>query len=471
MDEPDELDARNDKLVVAAIVATQAAPPFMFSGVTVVLPDLGASLDAGATALGLVATVFLAGSAAFLLPLGRLADATDKRAIYKYGLLAFALVTALIGLVSDMRLILGLRGLQGVLSAALAGSGPALLADLVPPERRGRAYGASLGAIYAGLTLGPICAGLLVEVAGWRGVFLLGAALIFAAFVLMVLLLPSRWRWRSGSGGSAPGWSTTLIVGSVAALVAGSATADRGALAYALIGLGMVLALVFVLVQRRLDDPLLDVRALARHRVLRSALLVQLLLYMSAFCSVFVLSIAMQVSLELSARSAGLILALSSVLMALVAPFAGALADRLRPRLIATCGVACVLVGMLLTTAVDMDTPVGFLIVLAALQGLGFGLFSSPNMTTIMNSAEADARAMASALSAKSRALGMIAGMMICAVLIALRLGNSPVEDHPVEFMDILVTVAWVLTATVAAALLVSLGAWLRERRATALTR
>jgi MFS family permease len=455
-----------DRLLVAAIVATQLAPPFMFSGVTVVLPHMGEDLGAGAISLGLVATLFLAGNAAFLLPLGRLADATDKRSIYKYSLLGFALVTMLIGLSSHMALILALRVVQGVLAAALASTGPALLADIVPAKRRGRAYGASLGAVYAGLTLGPICAGLLVRVAGWRGVFLVGAALVALAFVLMLALLPSRWRRTPRGGGSAPGVSTALIVASVAALVAGSASVERGPIAYALLGLGLLLGVGFVLLQRRLEDPLLDVRALARHRVMRSALAVQLLLYMVAYASVFVLSLAMQVSLGFTAETTGLVLALSSVLMAVIAPLAGLLADRLRPRVISSCGVACVLACMLLASTLDASKGLAFVLTLSTLQGLGFGLFSSPNMTIIMNSAEAEALGMASALSAKARSLGMIIGMMAGAGLISLRLGNAPVAEHPLEFIEIFVAVARVLALMVGLALLVSLVAGFRERRA-----
>src|SRR2546428_675148 len=62
-------------LLVPLIAVSQFAPPFMVSGVAVALPALGADLGAGATSLGLVESLFLAGSVAFLLPAGRLADA------------------------------------------------------------------------------------------------------------------------------------------------------------------------------------------------------------------------------------------------------------------------------------------------------------------------------------------------------------------------------------------------------------
>src|SRR5207247_497897 len=125
-------------------------------------------LAAGATALVLAETGVLAAAVALLLPAGRLADASDKAMLYKVGMVTFALSSLLVGLVSSVPAILCLRFVQGITSAAVQAAGPAIIADAVPPERRGRAYGITIGASYAGLTLGPIWPGFLVHLCGWR---------------------------------------------------------------------------------------------------------------------------------------------------------------------------------------------------------------------------------------------------------------------------------------------------------------
>jgi MFS family permease len=111
----------------------------MFSGVAVALPGMGTDLGAGATSLGLVETLFLAGSVAFLLPIGRLADAGGKATLYKLGLLSFGVSSLAVAFFSSIPVILFLRFLQGVTSSATAATAPAIVADLVPPERRGAA--------------------------------------------------------------------------------------------------------------------------------------------------------------------------------------------------------------------------------------------------------------------------------------------------------------------------------------------
>src|SRR3989454_1598603 len=273
----------------------------MISGVAVALPALGTDLAAGATALSLVETVFLAAAVALLLPAGRLADASDKATLFKLGMVTFAVSSLLIGLVSSVPAILCLRFVQGITSAAVQAAGPAIIADAVPPERRGRAYGIVIGSVYAGLTLGPICAGFLVDLWGWRAVFLAGGALVLVLLLPIHFMLPASWRRPPERSVHLP--STLLAVAAMLALVGGAATLRQGAIGYGAMALGLALLAAFVLWQRRVAQPLLNVDLLMKNLVLRGALLVQWLLYCNAFGSVFMLSLYMQTVLGHSARS------------------------------------------------------------------------------------------------------------------------------------------------------------------------
>jgi MFS family permease len=450
---PPPARTREPRLLVWTIVASQFAPPFMFSGVAVALPTMGADLGAGATALGLVETLFLSGHLAFLLPIGRLAESGDRPALYRLGLAGFGVSSILIGGLSWLPAILALRFVQGIASAIFAAIGPALLADIVPAAQRGRAYGRSLGAIYGGLTLGPITAGFLIDLWGWRAVFGAGAAAVLVGYLLVRAMLPSS--WRRPVPPHLP--SVGLVAAAVLALVAGSAMVGEGLAGPALLLGGLALAAVFVGWQRRLARPLVDVDALGRNRVLRNALLVQLLLYVSAFSSVFMLSIYMQVSLGHSARLAGQVLAVGTVIMAVMAPVAGALADRYRPSVVSTVGVAAALGSALMARALDERSSLVAVALVLAVQGLGFALFSSPNLTIVMNSVPARALGMASALAAKARSLGMVSGMLVTALLISLEIGHDPVRQHGARFVGIMGTAFSVLAALSAVALVLCL--------------
>lgn len=441
-----------DRLLVWAIVASQFGPPFMFSGVAVALPELGRDLAAGATSLGLVETLFLAGSMAFLLPIGRIADAADKATLFKASLGAFGLLSVAIGASSWMPLVLALRFVQGIASAVFAATGTALLADLVAPARRGKVFGASMGAVYVGLALGPLVAGQLVAWAGWRAVFWFGAAVILGGFAFVARRLPSKWR-PPGRAVHVP--SAVLMFLAVGTAVAGSALLRHGGVGPALLAGSLVLATVFVLLQLRLPRPLVDLRLLFSRAAFAIALLVQLLLYLNAFCAVFVLSLYLQVSLQVPPTRAGLLLATGPLLMAIVAPLAGALADRLRPQPVAAAGCAFVLLSSILGTQLGAASSPWSAALVVLAQGVGFGLFSSPNMAILMNCMP-EATGMASALAAKARSIGMVTGMVVTASLISLHFGDAPVQAHPERFVGTLREVFTVLVGTSSLALLVS---------------
>jgi len=442
-------------LLVPAIAASQFAPPFMVSGVAVALPALAADLAAGATALSLVETLFLAASVALLLPAGRLADAADKAALYKLGLVAFAAASIATGLVSSIAAILLLRFVQGLFSSTSQAAGPAIIADAVPPERRGRAFGIMIGAVYAGLTLGPIFAGVLVDVWGWRAVFIAGGAVVLVLLAPIHFMLRANWRRPPPRAVHLP--STLLAVAAMLALVGGAATLREGALGYAGVILGLALAVLFVLLQRRVAQPLLDVEVLMRNGLLRNALFVQWLLYCNAFGSVFLLSLHMQSVLGHAANTAGLVLAVSTLLMAALAPFAGHLADRLQPARVASVGVAVVLIAALMATQLDAGSHLLTIGLVLAVQGVGFAFFSSPNMAMVMNAVPRERTGIASALSATARSLGMVSGMLIVGALVSLNLGHDPVGADPGRFVATMHASFWILAAVTAVALAVSL--------------
>ena len=431
----------------------------MFAGVAVALPAMGVDLSAGAASLGLVETLFLAGSVAFLLPAGRLADASDKATLFKLGMLSFGIASLLVAVFSSIPAILFLRFLQGVTSAVVAATGPAIVADLVPPQRRGAAYGMLIAAVYAGLTLGPICAGFLIDLWGWRAVFWAGGALVVLGYLLIRFMLPSAWRRPPAGAVHLP--STFMLIAAMLLLAFGCSTLRAGVLGYACVAAGLLLTVVFLFRQRPLPQPLLNVEVLMRNVVLRNALLVQLLLYTQAFCSVFMVSIYMQIVLGRSAQTSGQILAIGSLLMAAIAPFAGRLSDRYPAKLVAGGGVALAFASALMALALDERSGLAYVALALAVQGLGFAFFSSPNMTIIMNSVPANRTSIASALGAQARSLGMMAGMLITAAVLSLYIGDEPLERNPALFVRTMIT----SFALLAALSLLALGLSLRSAR------
>lgn len=417
----------DNRWLVRSIVFAQFGPAFMFSGVAIALPHMGSELSLSASSLGLVETVFLASSAACLLPAGRLVDVGSRGAIYRWMLGSFGVLTLLLGFAQHGWLVLLLRFLQGVAAALCTAAGPALLMDLVPTAQRGRVFGSMMGAAYAGLALGPFTAGWLIEHLGWRSVFFVGGAWILLGALPALLQLKEKWR-NPTKGMHWP--SVVLLMLGMASVVDAVSHSESAEAAWS-----WVLAVVslggFLYWQLRLPDPLLDLLELSRNAVLRASLSMQLLLYLNAYCSIFLLSLFLQVSKGLDASTAGLWLAAGSVLMAILAPTAGRLADRMRPQRVAGLGVVFVLLSSLLGVQLDAESPEWHVGMVLAAQGIGFGLFSSPNLSLILGSLPRQRSGFASAIAAQSRSIGMFAGMAVTSALMAAHFGSRAVVESP----------------------------------------
>ena len=448
---------QSDRWLVGAIVLAQFGPAFMFSGVAVAAPTMGRELDMSATVLGLVETTFLASAAAFLLPAGRIADAASRSALFRWSLLAFGGLSLAIGCVSQGWLVLLIRFFQGISAALASAAGPALLMDLVPAQRRGSVFGAMMGMAYAGLALGPLVAGFVVEQWGWRAVFFVGAAQILIGGLPALLRIKRHAAIKQDHFRPQLHWpSVVLLALGMSVIVAALSIAEhRGAVwPWAIAAVAAFAA--FAVWQLRLSQPLLDLRELGRNATLSSALLTQLLLYLNAYCSIFLLSLFLQVQRGMPARSAGFVLATGSVVMASIAPFAGRVADRLRPQLLAGLGIGAVCFSSLLGFWLDANAPAWRVALVLAAQGVGFGLFSSPNLSLILGSLPRDRSGFASAVAAQSRSLGMFSGMAVTSALIATNFGSRPVRDHPAGVVTTLHSAYAVLLATGVIALLIA---------------
>ena len=164
--------------------------------------------------------------------------------------------------------------------------------------------------------------------------------------------------------------------------------------------------------------------------------MVQFLIYCGIIGTTFLLSLYLQFIRGNTPETAGHILVLGPVVMAILAPLAGRVADRISPRRISVLGAASILCSVTLATLINERTGVGLIIAIMVFQGLGFALFSAPNMALIMNSVGPAERGLASALSAVMRSLGMVIGMFIVTAFLSMRLGDVAIDDRPADFLS-----------------------------------
>jgi EmrB/QacA subfamily drug resistance transporter len=405
--------------VTVAAVASFLAP-FSGAATNVALPSIARELRLDAVQLGWVGMSYLLAAAVCLVPFGRLADIHGRRLVFGWGALAYAGASLVCGLATTPGVLLAGRVLQGVGGAAIFATNVAILTSVLPPGRRGAALGVNSAAVYLGLSLGPFLGGLLTEQAGWRSLFLLGAALGLALALIVRALLRGEWAESKGESFDVAG--SALYVGALLPLMFGvSLLPSRKGGALLLAGLVALAALVFW--ELRARQPVLPVGLLVANRVFALSNLAALVNYAATFAVGFLLSLYLQYVKGMGAQAAGLLLVVQPALMTAVSPFAGRLSDRVESRIVASIGMGVTAAGLALLCALG-TTPLAFVAGCLALLGCGFGLFSSPNTNAVMGAVDRRFYGVASASLGTMRLTGQMLSMALATLLLTLFVGR-----------------------------------------------
>ncbi len=411
----------------ALLVATLASFlfPFMGGAANVAVPVVGTEFRADAAALNWIVTAFIVVSAMGALPFGRLADIVGRKRMFLTGTAVLGLGTLLCVPATSLPLLIAARAVQGVGAALLAGTAPAILISVYPPQERGRVLGIQTAAVYAGLATGPVLGGLLTHWFGWRSVFL------FSLVVTELTWLTARTRlvgeWAEARGERFDRLGAVLCAAAVGLLTVGVTLLKSWAPAVWLAGAGVAALVLFVWHESRTAQPILDVRLLRRNRMFAMSNLAALISYAATFAATYLLSLYLQVARGLSPQAAGGLILAGPVVQAALSPWAGRLSDRVAPRLVASIGMTLCTVALGGLALIGRTTALPLVVAVVMLLGAGFALFSSPNTNAVMSSVDRRMYGVAAATLGTVRQVGMTLSMALVTVVLTLHLGRAPV--------------------------------------------
>jgi len=425
---------KTERAALIVAMAGSFATPIMVSAVNIALPSIGSEFHMDAVLLSWVATAYILTSVSLLVPLGRLADIVGRKKIYTHGMIVFAVSSMLCACAWSPEVLVAFRVAQGAGAAMTFATGMAIITSVFPPEHRGQALGLTIAPVYMSLSLGPFLGGLITEHVSWRGIFVM-AALPSALVVLLVRsMLKGEWAEAQGERFDWVGCVvyTSSLVSFMYGLSSVPAAGAFGYLAGSLVGAGL-----FIKRESSVSFPVLDLSLFRANRVFALSCLAAVLNYAATFAVTFLMSLYLQDVKGLSPQSAGIVLITQPAVMAALSPLAGHLSDRTEPRIVASVGMLVTVVGLALLTRLNVDSGILFIVSCLGTLGLGFALFSSPNMNAIMGSVPPRYYGIASGITATMRQLGMMFSMGIAMVLFALFLGRVKISPEvQVPFMD-----------------------------------
>jgi EmrB/QacA subfamily drug resistance transporter len=414
------------------LLATVLGSALAFIDATVVniaLPRIAASLHADAGALQWTINGYTLSLASLILLGGSLGDRFGRRKIFVIGVSWFATASLLCGLAPTMDALIAARVLEGIGGALLTPGALAILQASFVPEDRARAIGAWSGLGGIGGALGPFLGGWLVQVGSWRLVFLINVPL--AALVAVVAL---RHVPESRDPDAPPGLDIAgVLTGAVglAGLTYGfTAWPALGGTSPVVIGslaIGAAGILAFVLAERRSLHPMLPLEVFAS-RAFTAANLVTFAVYAALGGVFFLVVLNLQVVRHFTPLAAGTALLPITALMLLLSARAGALAQRIGPRLPMTLGpLICAGALMLFARIGASASYIRDVLPAAVILGLGLSLTVAPLTATALGSVPERHAGVASGVN---NAVARAAGLLAVAVLpLAAGLGTGSLTN------------------------------------------
>jgi EmrB/QacA subfamily drug resistance transporter len=414
------------------MVATFAAflTPFLGSAVNLALPAIGKEFNADAVSLGWVISSFILASAIFLLPFGRLADIKGRKKIFTTGISLFTASTFLIIFSRGITSLLIFRILQGISSAMIFGTSLAIITSVFKVGERGMAMGINITAVYFGLSAGPVIGGVLTQYLGWRSIFAFLVPFGLVSLILIKTRIKTEWAEAHDERFDSKG---SVIYG--ISLFSGMYGFSRlpSATGWICLFSGIILSLIFLLFERKIKNPVFDIRLILRNRVFAFSGIAALIHYSATSATGFFISLYLQYLKGFDAKTAGLIMISQPIAMTLLSPVAGRLSDKRDPGIIASAGMGITATGLILLCFVNALTPVWHIVGLLLIMGTGFGLFSSPNSNAIMSSVEKRHLGVASGVVGTMRMIGQMLSMGIAMMIISLYIGKHTInpETYP----------------------------------------
>jgi EmrB/QacA subfamily drug resistance transporter len=421
--------------------------------VNLALPRISDDLEASFGGLQWILNGYTLALAALILLGGGLGDRFGRRRIFVMGAVGFTVASVLCAVAMSVPMLVAARVLQGVAAAMLTPGSLSIIQASFAPEDRGRAIGLWSGLGGVGTAIGPFLGGWLVDAASWRWIFLLNVPLGIAVVTVAVRHVPETRDPNATGRVDVPG----AVLG---ALALAGLTLGLSETSLLLAIAGAALLVVFVLVERRTRHPLVPM-ALFSSRVFSGTNVVTLLLYGALAVVFFLLGLVLQGPLGYTPLQAGAATVPITVAMLFLSPRAGALAERIGPRIPMTVGPLLVAAAMLLLTRIEPDSSyVTDVLPGIVVFGLGLALTVAPLTATALGAVDDEHAGIASGVNNAVARTGQLLAVAAVPVVAGFAPGAMVAADDLIDGFHT------VMRAAAATSIIAAVIAWITLRRA-----
>jgi EmrB/QacA subfamily drug resistance transporter len=397
--------------------------------VNVALPSIQRSLNASTSSLEWTVNAYTLTFAVLLVTGGRLGDLFGRRKVFLAGVMIFAGSSAAIGFSPNDSWLVAWRAIQGSGAALMMPATLSIITNAFPPAERGKAIGTWAGVSAMALAIGPVVGGFLVQSVSWQSIFFLNVPVAVGAIVIALFAVRESRDETVERSVDIPG-VITLTVGLAAlvlALVEGNGWHWGSAREIALYLIATVGLTSFGIVERRRRAPMVDF-SFFRSRTFLGANIVAFIVSFAMLAMFFFLALYMQNIRHYTPLQAGVRFLPSTLMIVLLAPISGRLADRVGPRPLMTFGLLCVSGALFWQSHLTVSSAYDALLPGFILMGVGMAFVMSPMSTAAMNAVEQTKAGVASGILSMNRMVGGTFGVAVLGAMVSV-LGRSKIDQ------------------------------------------
>ena len=418
------MEKKNLILLICTILSFFAV--FAVNAVMVVIPSIAAEFHMSNIVQNWAVIIFLLVVAVLSVPAGQISGKYGLKKVTIISVVLFIIISIVNVLVTSSEQFLLCRLILGISLAFFNVTSMAMVVTVFDPEERGKALGVTITGVYVALSLSPVLGGVLNYQLGWRSVILFGVPFLLVILVLLLTKIDEEWITFENvpldvKGSAAYGLGMVLFIYGFTIL-----NTHLGAI---LSVLGIIILIIFGLVELRQAHPVFDIRFFKNRKFLSSNF-ASLCAYLATFAVTTILNYHLQYIKGYDSQTAGIILLAAPLCQVVLAPIAGRLSDRYVPQILAAIGMGLGTVSLCLFSFLNEATSIEFLIVSMIIYGVGFGLFSPPNTNVIMSSVPPKDTSVASASVATMRTVGQAMSLGLLTLVFAFIMGDVPIVEQ-----------------------------------------
>ena len=409
-----------ETIVIAVSFITSFFAVFLSNGIIIGVPAIAQEFAMNNVIQNWVPTIFFLVVAVFTVPAGQISGKFGVKKTLLAGVILYLLASIGACLSFSTETFLIFRILQGAGVAFLNVSAMAMVVQAVKPQNRGKALGFTVTGVYLATSLSPVICGFLVQNLGWRSMFYFVIPFLVLCIILMVLKIDGEWKTYEKDKIDKIG-SILYGIGILAFIYGFTTLTTTNGLLITFVG--VILLIIFAAYELRQKSPVFNMH-LFKNKKFTSSNIAALCSYIAVMVITTILNYHFQYVRGWNAQMSGMILIITPIIMAIMAPNAGKLSDKIHPQKLAAIGMGIATIAMVILTFLTKDTPLYLVVLAMILQGFGMGLFSSPNMNAIMSSVPPKEAPTASASQATMRTIGQTMSLGLLTLVFAWVMGS-----------------------------------------------